>query len=177
MLSGIVFYLLAVALLLFAYKTISSPNPIQSAFYLVLTMVNLAFIFFTLNAQFVAGVQLVVYAGAVMVLFVIVIMLFDLKTEVAAFSRGIFSGAAKVAAAAMLAGLVIGAARSTNELLGASALSSETVAQSQQTTKDLAILLFSKYLFAFELLGVLLLVVAVGAVAMSRMKGGTHAKH
>lgn len=171
--DAIGFYSLAFFLLFFAFKTITVPNPIHSALYLVMTMIGLAGVFFNLGAQFIAGVQMIVYAGAVMVLFVMVLMLFDLRAEIRAFSRGLFSGGLKVMSAAMLAGLALGAANSSVAIVEAPA--DPTV--NADVTRQLGILLYTKYLYAFEALGVLLLVVAVGVVAVSRMKGGTHAQH
>jgi NADH-quinone oxidoreductase subunit J len=171
--EAIGFYAMAMFLIFFAYKTITVPNPIHSALYLALTMIGLSFTFYGLGAQFIAGVQLIVYAGAVMVLFVMVLMLFDLKAEIRSFSRGLFSGALKVMASALLAGFALGAANSSVAILD----SPETPASQVDVTKQLGLLLYTKYLYAFEVLGVLLLVVAVGVVAVSRMKGGTHAQH
>lgn len=172
--EAIAFYTLALFLIYFAYKVISVPNPLHSALYLVMTMIGLACAFFNLGAQFIAGVQMIVYAGAVMVLFVMVLMLFDLRAELRSFSQGLISGAFKVMAAALLAGLALGAANSSVAVLE----TSETAGQpSADLTRQLGILLYTKYLYAFEVLGVLLLVVAVGVVAVSRMKGGTHAQH
>ncbi len=171
--QAIGFYSLAFFLLFFAFKTVTSPNPIHCALYLVLTMIGLAGVFYHLGAEFIAGVQMIVYAGAVMVLFVMVLMLFDLRSEIRAFSRGLFSGALKVTSAAMLAGLALGAANSSVAILE----SPTALAGGGDVTRQLGILLYTKYLYAFEVLGVLLLVVAVGVVAVSRIKGGTHAKH
>lgn len=174
--SALTFYPLALFLIFFSYMTVTSSNPIYSALYLAITMIGLAGMFFTLNAQFIAGVQLVVYAGAVMVLFVMVIMLFDLKTEVRAFTRGQISGFLKIVSSAMLAGLIIGAVSIPTGLTHKIGIGPETAEQTRQTTRELAILLFTEYLYAFEVLGLLLLVVAVGAVSISRVKGGTHAQ-
>lgn len=171
--EAIGFYSLALFLIFFAYKVISVPNPIHSALYLVLTMIGLAGMFFNLGAQFIAGVQMIVYAGAVMVLFVMVLMLFDLRAEIRSFSRGLISGAFKVMSAALLAGLALGAANSSVAILE----NREVPEMPADVTRQLGTLLYTKYLYAFEVLGVLLLVVAVGVVAVSRMKGGTHAKH
>ncbi len=171
--EAISFYALALFLTFFAYKTISATNPIHSALYLVLTMLGLGAVFFSLGAHFIAGVQVIVYAGAVMVLFVMVLMLFDLKSELQAFSKGMLSGFLKVFSAAALAGVAIGAiSHSVQVVDGASWGVGDPNAD---VTKYLSILLYTNYLFAFEVLGVLLLVVAIGAVALSRMKGGTHA--
>ncbi|MGE3758517.1 MAG: NADH-quinone oxidoreductase subunit J, partial [Pseudobdellovibrionaceae bacterium] len=164
----------AAFLILFAYKTITVPNPLLSALYLVLTMIGLAAAFFNLGAQFIAGVQLIVYAGAVMVLFVMVLMLFDLRSEIRSFSQGLISGAFKVMTSALLAGLALGAANSSIAVLDEAPNAAQA---SADVTRQIGILLYTKYLYAFEVLGVLLLVVAVGVVAISRMKGGTHAQH
>jgi NADH-quinone oxidoreductase subunit J len=171
--EAIGFYSLALFLIFFAYQTITVTNPVHSALYLVLTMIGLAGAFFNLGAHFIAGVQMIVYAGAVMVLFVMVLMLFDLKAELRAFSRGLISGALKVTSAALFAGLAVGAANSSVAVLE----NSKPLAEETDVTRQLGIILYTKYLFAFEVLGVLLLAVAVGVVAVSRMKGGTHAKH
>lgn len=172
--EAIGFYSLAIFLIFFAYKVISSANPIHSALYLVLTMLGLGAVFFNLGAHFIAGVQVIVYAGAVMVLFVMVLMLFDLKTEMQAFSKGLLSGFLKVFSAAVLAGLALGAIGSSVGLVDESTVSG-VLPVGENLTKQLSILLYTKYLLAFEVLGILLLVVAIGVVALSRMKGGTHA--
>ena len=173
--SSLMFFVLAAAIVFFSLITILSPNPIYSAFFLSLTMVTLAFIFFLLKAFFIGGVQLIVYAGAVMVLFVMVLMLFDLNKELHAFSKGRFSNLIKIACAGWLCGLVVGAIYMSSEMLATSP-SYRSGTNLAITTKDLAVMLFSDYLFAFEAMGLLLLVVAIGAVAISRIKGGTHAQ-
>lgn len=68
------FYLLAVLALFFAFGVVTAVSPIYSALYLVLVMCDFACLFLMLNAYFVAGVQVIVYAGAVVVLFVMVVM-------------------------------------------------------------------------------------------------------
>lgn len=150
-------------------------NPVFSALSLAMTMVLIGAMFVTLNATFLAGVQLIVYAGAVMVLFVMVLMLFDLKNEIYAFTRGKISGALKVASVGVLAGLVVGSIGMTSTSLLQSS-SAPMAALAGDTTKDLGKILFSQYLLGFEALGALLLIVAIGAVALARSKGGTHAK-
>lgn len=172
---SLAFYVFAAILMLFAYKVVISPNPVHSALYLVLTMLMMAGFYFHLNAEFIAGVQIIVYAGAVMVLFVMVLMLFDLKHELRSFSKGLVSGLLKIVSAALVAGYLIGS-------FGESSSSPEGVTKATLVggpglTRDLSVLLYSKYLLPFEVLGVLLLIVAVGAVAVSRVRGGTHAKH
>ncbi len=174
MLHAVGFYFVALFLLFFSYRTVTSANPIHSALYLSLTMILLSGVYFHLGAPFIAGVQLIVYAGAVMVLFVMVLMLFDLEAEVKAFGKGLMSGLLKVVSAGMLAGLVLGAVDTSIHLIQKPAAVAELKVAD---TKALAILVFTKYLYVFEVLGVLLLVVAIGVVAISKIKGGTHARH
>lgn len=175
--DAILFWLLAILTVAGALTVVLITNPIYSALSLAMTMVGVSALFVTLNAYFLAGVQLIVYAGAVLVLFVMVLMLFDLKHELEAFTRGKISGAVKLACVGMLSGLIVGAiAMSANGLLSAPGADAKSEMVGDNT-KQLGRLLFSQYLFGFEALGVLLLIVAVGVVALSRSKGGTHAKH
>lgn len=176
--DAFLFWFLAIITLVSGLSVVLLTNPIYSALSLVMTMVGVAGLFVTLNAYFIAGVQLIVYAGAVMVLFVMVLMLFDLKHELKAFTRGKVTGAIKIGTAGIFAGLVAGAiSASVNLIQQAPADSNPVLNTGTDATKPLGQLLFTKYIFGFEALGVLLLVIAVGTVALSRSKGGTHAKH
>lgn len=175
--DSFLFWMLSIVTFLGALGVILLANPIYCALSLVMTMVGISALFVTLGAFFIAGVQMIVYAGAVMVLFVMVIMLFDLKNEVLAFSRGKFSGAIKIASVGLMAGLIVGAIQYSVGALDLKLGSDVDISVAPDNTKVLGKLLFSNYLFGFEALGVLLLVVAVGSVALARSKGGTHAKH
>lgn len=174
--DAFLFWFLSIVTVLSGLSVILLTNPIFSALCLAMTMVTIAALFVTLGAFFLAGVQLIVYAGAVMVLFVMVLMLFDLKSETNAFSRGQITGAIKLAIVGALGGLVVGALA-----MGAGMFAEPDVTEAAKLSTDgakaLGTVLFSKHVFGFEALGVLLLVIAVGTVALSRSKGGTHAKH
>ena len=170
------FWFLAAGVIVSALSVIFMVNPIYSALSLAMTMVCVAAIFVTLQAYFLAGVQLIVYAGAVMVLFVMVLMLFDLKHELQAFTRGKFSGAFKIAAIGSLAGLLAGAIL-TSHVNKVPNADNAMAATAKGAISPLAEELFLKNIFGFEALGVLLLVIAVGTVALSRSKGGTHDRH
>lgn len=174
--DAILFWFLAMVTVLAGLSVILMANPIYSALCLAMTMVGVSALFVTLGAYFLAGVQLIVYAGAVMVLFVMVLMMFDLKHEIQAFTRGKVTGAIKIASVGILAGLVVGAIT-----LGTKALEVSKQAPADQKTYNdntmaLAQNLFMQNVFGFEALGVLLLVIAVGTVALSRSRGGTHAR-
>jgi NADH-quinone oxidoreductase subunit J len=188
------FWFLALVTLGSGLSVILMTNPIYCALSLVMTMVGVAGLFVTLGAYFIAGVQLIVYAGAVMVLFVMVLMLFDLKSELAAFSRGFFTGALKILSVGVLGGLVVGAITMSTGALSdnpvdktvksqvlnpaqvAGSQSFAVASGTQDNVKKLAESLFLKHVFGFEALGILLLVIAVGTVALSRSRGGTHAQ-
>lgn len=179
------FWFLAFVTVVSGLAVVLMTNPIYSALCLAMTMIGVAAMFVTLNAYFLAGVQLIVYAGAVMVLFVMVLMLFDLKHELQAFTRGRVTGAIKIASVGILSGLIVGAVTmglrsapvtETTATATAAASASAVATVATDTTKSLAENLFIKNIFGFEALGVLLLVIAVGTVALSRSKGGSHAR-
>lgn len=173
--DAFLFWFLAIVTLVSGLSVILMSNPIYSALSLAMTMVGISALFVTLNAYFIAGVQLIVYAGAVMVLFTMVIMLFDLKKDLQAFTRGKMTGALKIASVGLFAGLVVGAIVLSASLFTEGGVKSTALAgEGMESTKALGTMLFSKYVFGFEALGILLLVIAVGAVALARSKGGTH---
>ncbi|RYZ92637.1 MAG: NADH-quinone oxidoreductase subunit J [Proteobacteria bacterium] len=166
------FWLLAIVTVISGLGVILVANPVYSALCLAMTMVGVSALFASLGAYFIAGVQMIVYAGAVLVLFTMVLMLFDLRTEIATFTRGKFTGAVKVAIVGLLAGF-LAALYQLPDMID----KTQTKVITGDTTKSLGTLLFTKYVFGFEALGILLLIIAIGVVGLSRSKGGTHAKH
>jgi NADH-quinone oxidoreductase subunit J len=173
--AAVIFYLLSFIILTFAAAVVILPNPIHAALSLAVTMVALGFMYFQLQAHFIAGVQLIVYAGAVMVLFVMVLMLFDLKKEAEAFSGSAIGIFLKSLCGILLVSAITWGIRETVFVTSA-ANNPLTPAEQMMSIKLLANKLFTQYLFAFEALGVLLLLIAVGVVAVSRARGGTHAR-
>jgi len=129
--------------------------------FLVLTIVSMAGLFVLLHAFFLAAVQVLVYAGAVMVLFLFVIMLLDLKEEEQRKIRrtGAVLGLITVAA---IYGVFLRAFRT----FGGAA--SDAVPQLEGGTSSLGRLLFTEYLLPFEMISVLLLVAMVGVILLSR---------
>jgi len=138
-----------------------SRNPVTSAMFLVLTIVSMAGLFVLLHAFFLAAVQVLVYAGAVMVLFLFVIMLLDPKEE---HRRGInrFGIVAGIVSGGAVGAIFLKAVLATNP--GAN-LASPTV---EGATKPLGQMLFTDYLLPFEILSVLLLVAIVGVILLSK---------
>lgn len=178
MADAFLFWFLALVTIASGLSVVLMSNPIYSALSLAMTMIGVSALFVTLNAYFLAGVQLIVYAGAVMVLFVMVLMLFDLKHELQAFTRGRITGALKIGSVGILAGLLVGAITLGTQIIKKENVVTEVTNQtaSLDSTRALAENLFLKNVFGFEALGVVLLVIAIGTVALSRSKGGTHAR-
>ena len=153
------FYLFSALILFTALKTISHRSPAYGALYLALTMILLAGIFFLMGAPFLAGLQLIIYAGAVIVLFVMVLMLFDFKK-----STGSFFKKSSWIWPSFLFGLSAG-------IISLMAFSSPPTNQNTDffSGASIALKLFTKYVLIFELIGLLLLVIAIGVVAILRL--------
>jgi len=157
------FYAFALLTLVCGFLVVANPfsrNPVTSAMFLVLTIVSLAGLFVLLHAFFLAAVQVLVYAGAVMVLFLFVIMLLDLKAE----------ERRKFKAYGVVAGLVsVGAILFVfMQSLLKSDLRADAAPNLEGATMPLGKLLFTRYLLPFEIVSVLLLVAMVGVVLLSK---------
>jgi len=158
----LIFYFLCFLVLYGALNVVLRKDPIVCALHLVLSMVGVAGLFFNLEAHFIAGVQLVVYAGAAMVLFVMVIMLFDFKKE-SSFTF-LWPSFLKALLCTFIFGLLAG------NILRLTGSLNQIITPERVETRELSMLLFSKYVFLFEWLGLLLLIIAVGVVILSRGK-------
>ncbi len=159
----ILFYVFAIATLVFGSLVVANPfsrNPVTSAMFLVLTIISMAGLFVLLRAFFLAAVQVVVYAGAVMVLFLFVIMLLDLKEEERRKIKktGFITGLLAVAAIVGVLIRALVATRPGKDLTG------EVVGD----TAALGTMLFTKYLLPFEIVSILLLVAMVGVILLSK---------
>jgi len=162
-LTDLLFYAFAGMALLFGFLCVANPlsrNPVTSAMFLVLAIVSLAGLYTLLHAFFLAAVQILVYAGAVMVLFLFVIMLLDLKEEERRKIRGITIGLGALAVA-VIAGILIRAAMAAEPLAGGRPLV-------EGGTKELGRSLFTLYLLPFEVMSLLLLVGMVGVILLSK---------
>src|SRR5436189_3355228 len=162
-LPDILFYLFALLTLTCGTLVVFNPfsrNPVSSAMFLVLTIVSLAGLFVLLHAFFLAAIQVLVYAGAVMVLFLFVIMLLDLKAEERRRIKTLISWAGLVCAG-VLAAIFFKSLRSVH-------LAHGPTPTLEGGTIDLGKLLFTHYLLPFEIVSVLLLVAMVGVILLSK---------
>jgi NADH-quinone oxidoreductase subunit J len=156
------FGILSFLAIMFALMVVFSRNPVNSVLYLVLTFFCIAGHYLLLNAQFLAVVHIAVYAGAIMVLFLFVIMLMNLnqdnepqRTNFSKLIAGVIGG--------LLLVVMVGALRGTEQL---------TIKHYGHSdiglVKNLGQVLFHDYLFPFEIVSVLLLAALVGAIMLGK---------
>jgi NADH-quinone oxidoreductase subunit J len=163
-LPDILFYVFAALTLLCGALVVANPfsrNPVTSAMFLVLTIISMAGLFVLLHAFFLAAVQVLVYAGAVMVLFLFVIMLLDLKEEERRKVKK-FGFVAGLIAIGAIVGIFWKSLRATKLGENLPALSNEG------STRALGKMLFTNYLLPFEIVSILLLVAMVGVILLSK---------
>lgn len=161
--SLILFWIFAILTLLFASGVIIFRNPVSSAMSLVMSFVGLAALFVTLDAFFIAVVQVLVYAGAVMVLFLFIIMLLDLRTG----ERRPIKLAAWAGGGLVFAGFLGVLARVVSSLPGILHTKPE-ILPGINDVLQVGMMLFRRFNLPFQVIGVLLLVATVGVVVLSR---------
>jgi NADH-quinone oxidoreductase subunit J len=168
--EALIFYVCAIAVLGGALGVVLARNPVHSALFLLMTLVSVAVLFLQLDAALVAAIQVVVYASAIVVLFVFVIALLGVDKhetfdEPSAFQRpvAIVLGALLFAQIVLLAGhhWATGAHSVRGKLAGVRSGNVETLAKS----------LFTDFIWAFEITAVLLVIAVVGGVALARRSG------
>lgn len=170
--SPVFFYVFAGLAIFCSLLVVFKKNPVASAFSLVIVFFAFAGIYALLDAHLIAALQVLVYAGAIMVLFIFVIML--LSADVPSFDLGRTHIVVRVAALLAAAGLFAAFVWSfRNSALHApiSNFTPANVAANGGNTRVVSELMFSDYILPFELTSVLLLGAIVGAVAMAKRKG------
>jgi NADH-quinone oxidoreductase subunit J len=157
-----VFFILAGLSVLGAVSLIFQKHPIHSALSLIVVMVSLAGLYLLLGAEFVAAVQIIVYGGAIMVLFVFVIMLLNAGAE----ERTNISKMAAIAGIPLtvaLAGFIAAAIARSNETVQAAAQTGAVA-----STKGISNMLFKEFVYPFELTSFLILVAILGAIVLAQ---------
>jgi NADH-quinone oxidoreductase subunit J len=139
-------------------------NPVNSAMSLVLSFLALAALYITLDAYFIGIIQVLVYAGAVMVLFLFIIMLLDLKAE----ARRSLNIAAVGGGLAVLAGFVILVVQVVKSLPAAQTTFPPLARDTWSDVAEVGFALFGRHNLPFQVVGVLLLVSTIGVVLLSR---------
>jgi len=156
----ILFFLFAGFCLAGAINLLLQSHPINSALSLIVVMTSLAVLYLLLGAEFLAVAQIIVYAGAIMVLFTFVVMLLNAGRE----ERTLGSRAARIVgfpAVVAILGVV------ATVILHAQGLGTAALSQGVTSTEDLSRVLFHELLLPFEVTSVLILIAILGAVALA----------
>lgn len=158
------FYLFATVVVVSALRVITARNPVHAVLFLVLAFFNMAGLWLLLQAEFLAIALVMVYVGAVMVLFLFVVMMLDINIE--RMRRGFWSNLPL----GMLVGvLLVGemAVVLTGKYFGPEVMPAHEAPVGYSNTKDLARILFTGYAYPFELASVILLVAIIAAVMLT----------
>jgi NADH-quinone oxidoreductase subunit J len=161
----ILFFALAIFAVAGAILLIVAREPIHSALSVIVVMVALAALYLLLGAEFIAAVQIIVYAGAIMVLFVFVIMMLNAGEE----ERTNWSKIAKFAGLPVGIFLLLELAHwLARSAIGSSIANGSEAAKTAVSTRALSEMLFQKYLFPFEATSILILIAILGALVLAR---------
>jgi NADH-quinone oxidoreductase subunit J len=167
MLQQLFFGYYAFVIIVLSILVVTRRNPVHSVMWMLLLFFHIAGLYLILNAEFIAAIQVIVYAGAILVLFLFVVLLMNIREEVSmkrfvgSWPAGLFiTGSLFVVVSAALGFYV----------QGPSGKYSIDAIRSETHTKALGKLLYTEYLFPFELASLILLVAVVGAVVLAKRK-------
>ena len=168
MLELVLFYIFAAIAVVSAILVITRHNVVHSAAFLGATLFAVAGIFLTLHAEFLAGVQVIVYVGGILVLFVFVIMLISVERSVHERQYNRQWTIALITSAILIAEIALGLYRGKDSFVLPNVLPPAAVAAGNSEQVGMA--LYTVYLLPFEIASILLLVAIVGAVVLSKKR-------
>lgn len=159
-----VFYMFAAIMLFAALRVITARNPVHAALYLVLAFFNAAGVWMLLQAEFLAILLVMVYVGAVMVLFLFVVMMLDIDLDRLRHRFWSYLPLGAMIGVLMVVemSLVLG-----GKYFGVEALPGQTLPEGYSNTRELGRLLYTEYVYPFELASVILLVGIIAAVHLT----------
>lgn len=165
------FYLFSALMLFAAFRVITARNPVHAALYLVLAFFQAAGIWLLLQAEFLAIALVLVYVGAVMVLFLFVVMMLDVNIDslrVGFWKNFPLIGAFGAIIALEMSWVLIGNYRGTEvpKMVNSAVAHADNLTQASNT-KDLGVLLYTHYLYPLEIAAVILLVAIIAAIALT----------
>ncbi len=171
MLTPIAFYLFAAVTLLSALMVITAKNPVHSVLFLILAFFNAAGLFVLLGAEFVAMILVIVYVGAVAVLFLFVVMMLDMGFE------DLRKGALQYVPLGLIIGGVLlfelATIYSAWQFAPSYGANLASPASEMKNTEALGMLLYTDYIYAFQIAGLILLVAMIGAIVLThRQRAG-----
>jgi NADH-quinone oxidoreductase subunit J len=174
MIETAAFYLFAIILILSAAMVITSRNPVHSVLFLILAFFNAAGLFILLGAEFVALILVIVYVGAVAVLFLFVVMMLDIsfadlrKGAMQYVPLGLVLGGVLLAELTAIFGAWHFAPQSIQNMASPAPLATEL-----ENTHALGSIIYTQYILAFQISGVILLVAMIGAIVLThRVRSG-----
>ena len=161
---AIFFYLFAGICVASAIMVIAARNPVHSVLFLILAFVNAAGLFVLLGAEFLAMILIIVYVGAVAVLFLFVVMMLDV--DFAELREGFLSylPVGALVGAVLLAELLVVVG---GRAIGPQVSKAAAMAQDISNTQALGLVLYTRYVYYFEAAGIILLVAMIGAIVMT----------
>jgi NADH-quinone oxidoreductase subunit J len=157
------FYFLSFVAVLSALMVVFSKNPVYSVLYLIITFFAIAGHYVLMKAEFLAVVHLIVYAGAIMVLFLYVIMLLNLNRETEPHKNNILKFAATICSGLLLI-VLVGSLKGADLLVKAKSGADSSIGD----VKNLGKVLFTDFLLPFEIASILLLAAMVGVVMLAK---------
>ena len=162
------FYVFSAILLFAAFRVITARNPVHAALFLVLAFFQAAAIWILLKAEFLAITLVLVYVGAVMVLFLFVVMMLDINLD--SMRKGFWrhfplAGTVGAVIALEMSYVLMGGFREPPQ--GASAAAPGDIANQVSNTKELGKVLYSQYIYPLEIAAVILLVAIIAAIALT----------
>ena len=169
MFEGLIFIVMGLMAIVCAICVVFQKNPIYSAIFLIQTMVALAVLYVMLHAQFIAAIQIMVYAGAIMVLFIFVIMLLNLskRDEEDVKDKLILQKGTAIFLGLVLFG-VIGVVTLKSVLHGTKGEYTPENINAIGNTQLVGKLLFTDYVFPFEIASILLFAAIIGAIVLAK---------
>ncbi len=156
------FYFLSFVAVFSAILVVFSKSPVSSVLYLVIAFFAIAGHYVLMNAEFLAVVHVIVYAGAIMVLFLYVIMLLNLNKETEPHKSNLLKFAAAVCAGLLMI-VFVGSLKGADVMIQQQAADGNT-----GLVKNLGMILFTEFLLPFEMASILLLAAMVGAVMLGK---------
>ena len=167
--EAVLFYVFGFIAIITAILVIVQKNPIYSALFLIVTLFSMAVLFLLLNAQFVAAVQILVYAGAIMILFLFAIMLLNIKYEEKAFAKLTKLKVSSIFIAIILFAEFIYMIYSRKGLGMEGDITPDKIAE-LGNVELIGKTLFTKYLFPFEVASLVLLIAMIGIIVLAKKK-------
>lgn len=167
MLPELFFAYFATAIIILSVLVVTRKNPVHSVMWMLLLFFHIASLYLFLNAEFIAAIQVIVYAGAILVLFLFVVLLLNLREELRV-ERFIGSWPAGLFISAAILVIIMSAIRSF--VLAPSGKYSIEFIKQETHTKALGKILYTDFLFPFEIASLVLLVAIIGAIVLAKRK-------